>query len=339
VADGICIRAAKHGLVLRFGGEIGSSTDENLAWCAQGHAAGLAFDVLFSPEVVNGLLSRLLPGTFLEAGEALRNAALVTHIAAPFVEAIEQAGLQPLTLHHVDVDAAKGSATTGCAIEDENGQVLGRFGARLTADLARLVSARLEALPENTVQTQSAAAIVSLIAGITHLSRSDVLALAPGDGILADHMPLAQGRLLLAAGGAPFRVATLDGLTATLTSEKAMLPPPPLFSPGLPAGDNVPNTSPSSLRTPNIAVPAFQPASAPEPLLSSNEVPLQIMFEVARYEMTVAELGTLHAGSEFQLAQDPKSLVTVRANGVAIAHGEIFQAGDKLAVRITAVKP
>ncbi len=55
--------------------------------------------------------------------------------------------------------------------------------------------------------------------------------------------------------------------------------------------------------------------------------------------MTVAELNALAHGELVTLDASLNTLVELRVNGVAIAHGELVAAGDKFAVRITSLAP
>ncbi len=55
--------------------------------------------------------------------------------------------------------------------------------------------------------------------------------------------------------------------------------------------------------------------------------------------MTVAELNALQVNGVVPLSASLNSLVELRVNGVAIAHGELVAVGDKFGVRITTVSP
>ena len=79
---------------------------------------------------------------------------------------------------------------------------------------------------------------------------------------------------------------------------------------------------------------------APRPTVLDS-VPILLEFHLATLSLPFGELGeTLVAGHVFDLGQrlGPQT-VTMRANGVAIARGELIQVGDALAVRLDQLLP
>lgn len=68
--------------------------------------------------------------------------------------------------------------------------------------------------------------------------------------------------------------------------------------------------------------------------LSVDDLPVQIAFDVGQIEVTVGQLRTLGDGFTFELPAAPERMVTIRANGREIGHGELVDLGDKMGVRI-----
>ncbi|NJR13037.1 MAG: hypothetical protein HC779_00305 [Phyllobacteriaceae bacterium] len=336
---------------MRFESLLANGGIAEFDWCAKGHVGSHPFSILFSGEAANGLLARQLPGTYLDDGEGLRNAALLTHIAMPFINAAEDAGIAPLSFHAAQMltgVALQDADRLTCAVIDNSGAKLGHLAMMVPADLARLIAEKLGKRAENSVHADAVTIQVSLVAGMARISSRELRRLSVGDGILPAHMPLNDNNLWVDWGGGALRIASLAGLTATLTSERVMRPPSglPPFPESIPPG-------PFGLQSPPVApnlpfAPGFMNPAAPrfevaaqntEPLVAADDVPVNITFEVARFEVPVSELSGIRVGSRFDLAQNPKNAVVVRANGVAVALGEIVQAGDRMAVRITSVKP
>lgn len=70
-------------------------------------------------------------------------------------------------------------------------------------------------------------------------------------------------------------------------------------------------------------------------VLDGLPVTIEAVLGVA--EVTVGELTSLAAGDSFALDRKLGEAVSLRLNGVTIAHGELVSVGDRFGVRITAV--
>ncbi len=68
--------------------------------------------------------------------------------------------------------------------------------------------------------------------------------------------------------------------------------------------------------------------------LRVDELPVAVAFDVGQLDLTVGQLRTIGAGYMFTLPAEPSRLVTLRANGREIGHGELVELGDKIGVRI-----
>lgn len=89
-----------------------------------------------------------------------------------------------------------------------------------------------------------------------------------------------------------------------------------------------------------VKIQAMKPApvapSSPAPAapLSVDALPVQLGFDVGQLELSVGQLRTVAEGYTFELPATAERVVTIRANGRAIGHGELVDLGDKLGVRI-----
>src|SRR5262249_52384648 len=70
-------------------------------------------------------------------------------------------------------------------------------------------------------------------------------------------------------------------------------------------------------------------------LAALNELPVRLVFELGRLELTLAELEVLGPGHVFALGRDQHQPVDILANGKRIGLGEIVAVGDALGVRVT----
>ena len=66
-----------------------------------------------------------------------------------------------------------------------------------------------------------------------------------------------------------------------------------------------------------------------------DQLPVRLMFELGRLELTLAELETLGPGHVFALGRDEHQPVDILANGKRIGLGEIIAVGDAIGVRVT----
>ncbi|MGJ8517564.1 type III secretion system cytoplasmic ring protein SctQ [Carnimonas bestiolae] len=68
-----------------------------------------------------------------------------------------------------------------------------------------------------------------------------------------------------------------------------------------------------------------------------DDIPIELQAELARIDLTLAELGQLSAGSLLPIDRAPDASITLRANGRAIGTGRLVQLGDALAIQITRI--
>lgn len=68
-----------------------------------------------------------------------------------------------------------------------------------------------------------------------------------------------------------------------------------------------------------------------------GELPVRLVFELGRLEVTLADVERLAPGQVLELARDPERAIDVLANGRRIGSGEIVSVGGRLAVRLVDV--
>ncbi len=93
-----------------------------------------------------------------------------------------------------------------------------------------------------------------------------------------------------------------------------------------------------TLDTPQDAAPRLNGGQHPRSALI-DAVGVTVETYLGSAPMTVAELSSLTQGDLVTLDASLNTLVELRVNGVAIAHGELVASGDKFAVRITTLAP
>ncbi len=75
-------------------------------------------------------------------------------------------------------------------------------------------------------------------------------------------------------------------------------------------------------------------APSPEKPINANEIPVSVVIEVGRIEMTIQKLIELQPGSMLDLNIHPEDGVDLTINGQIVAKGELLKIGDTLGVRI-----
>ena len=68
---------------------------------------------------------------------------------------------------------------------------------------------------------------------------------------------------------------------------------------------------------------------------SIDSLPVRLVFEVGRREMSLDELRDLGVGASIALEKPASSVVDILANGRRVGAGEMVLIGDQLGVRIT----
>ncbi|OZG74345.1 hypothetical protein BTA51_04860 [Hahella sp. CCB-MM4] len=72
-----------------------------------------------------------------------------------------------------------------------------------------------------------------------------------------------------------------------------------------------------------------------ETIKNLDEIPMEVVFEIARQTSTISHLKSLVPGQIFALGKRPDSLVTMQVNGQAVAEAELVQINERIGARIT----
>jgi flagellar motor switch/type III secretory pathway protein FliN len=343
--ENLSVAGEYSGLTLRavFADRFSLPTDGHQFDCCLTGTAGLhEFTVGFSKAKADAALNKLIAGAYLSLDGNARDIVFLTHLASPFLDAYEALGLGPIQFVTVSKQLEN---TNGPAqilnIEDQSRAARGQLAIYGNDAFFAAISSAFATVETASIETKHLRMEVALVAGVVGISLAEARKLSAGQGVYLDYAPVDDGRLLISTGNGQFLQATIDGHLAIITGGAPMKSPfdAPTFVPfsepqglnQMPGGGFAPDGS-------NI-VPLHSPM-APDrgSIVDVQDISLQMMVEVARYDLTVSEVSALKAGSSFDIPADPKKLVTLRIGNQVIGYGEIVQAGHKLAVRITEMK-
>ena len=96
----------------------------------------------------------------------------------------------------------------------------------------------------------------------------------------------------------------------------------------------LPGEAPAAAPTAEASgVPAAQPAVG-EKTFKADDIPLDIIVEVGRFQMTIQKLTELKPGNLLDLNIHPENGVNLVVNGTCIAKGELLKIGETFGVRI-----
>ncbi|MEI8366630.1 MAG: type III secretion system cytoplasmic ring protein SctQ, partial [Parachlamydiaceae bacterium] len=101
-----------------------------------------------------------------------------------------------------------------------------------------------------------------------------------------------------------------------------------------PATASKPKATESPKEPPKTVVPKEPVKESPKAPLSVDEIPLSVVIEVGRIQMSVKKLLELQPGNMLDLDIHPESGVDLVVNGKRIAKGELLRIGDVLGIRI-----
>lgn len=71
----------------------------------------------------------------------------------------------------------------------------------------------------------------------------------------------------------------------------------------------------------------------------TNDLSVELVFELARLLVPVAELETRQPGYTFELNVAADGLLPIRVNGRVVARGTLVQVGDRLGVTLREIMP
>lgn len=144
---------------------------------------------------------------------------------------------------------------------------------------------------------------LSTVAGSLELTHEEVQSLAAGDVLLPEWLPQKGAvKLFLSSSGRTLYEA--DG--------------------GLSEAD-----------TAVTLASAFRGVLETQTMISADDIPVTLTFEIDSRTITTGELKSLEAGYVFRLGCDPAAPVTVRANGLAVARGRLVDMNGVPGVELT----
>ena len=78
-------------------------------------------------------------------------------------------------------------------------------------------------------------------------------------------------------------------------------------------------------------------APSPEELISTKKVPISLVVEVGKIQITLDKLLKLKPGNIIDLSVQPEFSVNLVANNSPVARGQLIQIGDVIGVKITEI--
>jgi flagellar motor switch protein FliN/FliY len=93
-----------------------------------------------------------------------------------------------------------------------------------------------------------------------------------------------------------------------------------------------------AVAAPPKAIPPVAPTKeAPPPPITPEQIPINLIVEVGRLQMTVKKLLELEPGNLLELGIHPEEGVDLVANGKRVGKGELIRLGESLGVRVLEV--
>lgn len=185
----------------------------------------------------------------------------------------------------------------------------GGLAATVALDDAGLdwLAGRMAALPPYRAALDVLPVMLGLRLDAFAMTRPELAALEPGDVVLLDRDPFTgEGSLAVvaaASGGPGWRAALAGGCLTLLSTLDATM-------------DNPEETAPAAL----------------------DDLPLEVICEVGRITLTLAQLQEMAPGQVLDLGMDATASVSLRVNGHALAVGELVRIAGRVGIRLTEVK-
>ncbi len=185
-----------------------------------------------------------------------------------------------------------------------------RLRVTLSADAARLAASALERIPPARTRLPGLTITVSLRAMATTLPLDALRRLVAGDVVLADG--LADGAVLAVAGERIAWHAVRSGTQLRVTSV--------------------------ARRAASAGWKDWLMMEDDEAEGALAEVPVRLVFELGRLELTLAELEAIGPGHVFDLARQEAEAVDIVANGRRIGRGRIVDVAGVLGVQVVRIE-
>lgn len=183
-----------------------------------------------------------------------------------------------------------------------------------------------------------------LEAGRVELSQQEFADIKPGDFLILDHCtlkPTGEGRIVLTIAGTPlFRGKLKDGNIKVLEYPLYQEVNTPMNTNKAPEptqdGEHEEEGAQEGVQEGEVeqGAQAAAPEEQPKSEFSIGEIPLSLVVEVGRLNISIKKLLELQPGNVLDLNVHPENGVDLVANGKCIAKGELLQIGETLGVRI-----
>lgn len=180
----------------------------------------------------------------------------------------------------------------------------------LDHDLARDLCPLLMRIPPAKIDLPDVAVRLAISPGFAQLPLQEVDDLAPGDVILPHSPPLAAGRGWVTLADRWSAAGDLRGASLVL-AERLHDTTEPIM---------------------DIDNDSSERAEVEDGEL--DDLPIKLVFEVGRCEMTLGAVRALGPGHVFTLERDPAQSVDIVANGRRIGTGQLVRVGERLGIRV-----
>ena len=180
---------------------------------------------------------------------------------------------------------------------------------------------------------------ICLDAGSMILTLSELTDLRPGDVLLPQDYPAAQGRIILRLYSGPSKVTntsryqdimcTIQGNQATIVTITRT------------AKESAMTTDPSAPQPENSPTNIDAPSATTETEITKTEaidtgaIEVELCFELDRQQMSIADIVALVPGYTFTLGCDPLAPVALRVHGLVVGTGRLVDINGILGVQIT----
>jgi type III secretion protein Q len=267
----------------------------------------------------------ILAAFFRTGAQALDPAALdaeargvvLEHLVAPILGQMAESGFPPVRV--ISVGAPQPEPPAADIAFDLTIQNL-RCALMLSAGQADLVGVRdyVDFLSLAPHDRSGLPAQVALRVGHTSLTGGELARLGEGDGIVFDETCLLERSVVAVVGERFAQICTVDDDVIGLQGPLCVRPAPVLKS--------------WLARSDMTFGPDDRLTAEPG---SIRDVPVKLVFELGRVEMTLGEIELLGEGYVFDLGRPASNVVDIVAGGRSIGSGELVKIGESVGVRVT----
>jgi type III secretion protein Q len=180
----------------------------------------------------------------------------------------------------------------------------------LDRDLARDLCQLLARIPSAKVELPDLPVRLAISLGSAQLPLQEVDDLAPGDVILPHSPPLAAGKAQVTLAHRWAAAGNLTATSFTLTERLRDTTEPTM---------DIDNDSSERAEVEDVEL---------------DDLPIKLVFEVGRCDMTLGAVRALGPGHVFALDRDPAQPVDIVANGRRIGTGQLVRVGERIGIRV-----